>query len=57
MMSMDREALQEYLEQLADRFYGHEIVERLEEANVLTVRDIIACLEDFIIEGKEYLER
>lgn len=56
MMSMDREALQEFLEQLSDRFYGHEIVERLEDAGILTVQDVIAALEDFIIEGKAHLE-
>lgn len=55
MMSMDREVLQEYLDHLSDKFYGFEIVERLEEAGVLTVQDIIAVLEDKIIEGKEHL--
>jgi hypothetical protein len=55
MMSQDRELLSDYLETLASRFYGYEIVERLESAGILTVEQIIAALEDYIIEGQEYL--
>lgn len=56
-MSMDRETLQQYLEHLADRFYGYEIVERLEDAGIITVQDVISALEDQIIEGKDCLDR
>lgn len=56
MMSMDRELLDEYMTHLAERFYGFEIIERLEDAGILTVQDVLAALEDFIIEGREHLE-
>lgn len=57
MMSTDRELLDEYLTSLADRFYGSEIVERLEEAGILTVREVITALEDYVIEGKSVLDK
>ena len=39
MMSTDREALAEFLSQLSDRFYGHEIVERLEGADPILKKE------------------
>lgn len=56
MMSMDRKALAEYFEGLADKYYGFEIVERLENAGILDVYDVIACLDEYIINGKEHLK-
>jgi hypothetical protein len=56
MMSMDRELLQQYLDQLASRFYGYEIVERLEDAGFITVEQLIIALEEFIIEGRSVLD-
>ena len=56
-MSVNRGLLDEYLNDLADRFYGFEIVERLEEAGILTIQDVISALEDFIVEGKDILDR
>lgn len=55
-MMLDRELLDEYMAHLAERFYGFEIIERLEDAGILTVQDVLAALEDFIIEGREHLE-
>lgn len=53
---MDRELLQQYLDQLASRFYGYEIVERLEDAGFITVEQLIIALEDYIIEGRSVLD-
>lgn len=56
MMSMDQELLSEYYEQLASRFYGYEIVERLEDAGIITVEQLIAAIEDYILEGRAVLD-
>lgn len=52
---LDRETLNEFLTALADRFTGAEIVDRLEDAGILTVEDVINALEEYIIEGKNEL--
>lgn len=56
MMSTDRQALQEFLEHMADRYYAYELVERLENLNLITVWDVIAAFEDQIVEAKMQLE-
>lgn len=55
-MMMDRELLSEYLNRLREKYYGYEIVERLEDAGILTVDDILNYLEEFVIEGRKVLE-
>ena len=55
MMSMDREAVQEYLEHIADKYYGAELVERLEALELITIWDVIAAFEDQIVEAKAEL--
>lgn len=57
MMSMDRELLQDYFDHLAERFYAAEIVERLEDAGIITVEQLIVALEEYVIDGKEVLEK
>lgn len=56
MMSTDRESLQEFLEHIADKYYGAELVERLEALELITVWDVIAAFEDQIVEAKAELE-
>lgn len=48
---IDRDNLEEFLELVADRYTAAEIVEVLEDAGILTVQDILAHLEEFIVEG------
>lgn len=56
MMSIDRAALAEFLEHLVDRYYGHELILKLEELGVITVRDVIARFEDELIEARKEFE-
>ena len=56
MTMMDRELLQEFLEKVADKYTGSELVELLEDAGVVDIWDVIAALEEYIVEGKNYLE-
>ena len=52
---MDREAVQEYFEHLADKYYASELVERLEALEKITIWDIIAAFEEQIIEARAEL--
>lgn len=56
MMSIDRESLDEYLEHLADRYYAHELVERLETLGIIGIYDVLLAFEDQIIAAKPLLE-
>ena len=51
-----RESLAEFLERLADRYYGHEIVAILEDAGILSVEQLLELIEDYVIEGKNRFE-
>lgn len=53
---LDNEKVQEFLDQLADRFTGAEIVDILEDAGILDVYTVISFLEEFIIEGSKSFE-
>lgn len=55
-MTLDREQLESYLEQLADRYTAGELVEALEEAGLITVWAVMAAFENELIEMKERLE-
>ena len=56
MAMLDRDRLQEWLEALEDKYTGTEIVNILEDAGVLTVWDLIAALEEVIVENKNEFE-
>lgn len=55
-MSMDRKALEDFFEMIADRYTAGELIDLLEDAGIITVWTVISALEDEIIEGKEKLE-
>ena len=57
MAMVDRELLAEYLERVRDKHYGFEIIEILEQADLITVDDVIAQFEDQIIEGRKLLDK
>jgi hypothetical protein len=52
----DREAIQEYLERVADRFTAQELVAILEDNGLIDVWAILDNLEDIVIEGREFIE-
>lgn len=54
-MTMDRDALQEYLLDLSEKFYGHELVNILEDAGIIDIWDVLAAFEDQLIEAKDKL--
>lgn len=54
---MDRERVDQFLEDLTDRFYGYEIVEILEDAGILDIHQLLALIEDYVIEGKDKFRR
>jgi len=56
MMSIDYEILQDFLERVASKYTASELVELLEDAGVVDIWDVIAALEEYIVEGKNYLE-
>lgn len=53
---VDRETLDEFLNRLADKFYGFEIVEILEDNGIITVEQLLALIEDYVMEGKKHFE-
>jgi len=55
-MSLDRQALEEFFERIADKFTASELVMILEDAGLLDVWTIISLLEEELIEAKEILE-
>ena len=57
MMSKDRELLDEYLQHLADRYYGFELVERLENLGLINIWDILVAFEDQVVDAKDTLEQ
>ena len=56
MMSIDYEILQDFLERVASKYTASELVELLEDAGIVDIWDVIAALEEYIVEGRNYLE-
>lgn len=54
-MMLDRELLDEFLQNVAEKYTAAELVELLEDTGILNIQDVIAALEEFIIEGRSYL--
>ena len=55
-MSLDRERLEEWLEQVALKYTAAELVEVLEDLGFVGVWEVISAFEEQLIEAKEKLE-
>lgn len=51
-MSMDREILEQYKSELADRYNATELIELMEDCDLISVWDILEQFEEKIVELK-----
>lgn len=56
-MSTDPQLLEQFLERLCDRYTASELVMHLEDAEMLTVHDIVNLFKDELIELRSVLEQ